>query len=198
MKRIIISATSIILLATAITVMVVSCDKETISKTTDNQEYAGPPISSIDFSPYYQEVEKLSMRFWTACDDAYNKHPQEFMQICEENDFEAFQRLTCLNQDFFEHFTAALLQARTKVEADYPGISLQYGESPCAECAEKALTRVGHVVDTLQGNSAQNLDKMENRDCWFVCSLSCMATMELYVPCVLACVKICKKYMRNW
>jgi len=84
------------------------------------------------------------------------------------------------------------------IEADHPGIIECLSESPCTSCSKEALTRIGHVVDTLQGNSATYTEKMGNSDCWFVCSLSCMATMELYVPCVLACVKICKKYMRDW
>ena len=186
MKKILLSATGTLLLIAVISFMVASCDKEKTEK------------ANVEFASYYQEVEQLSAKFWSACDAAYQKHPQEFMATCQSNNFSEFQRLTNLDADFFEHFKEVLLKAQEKIESDHPGITAQYRESPCSECAATALPRVGAVVDTLQGHSATATEKLNNSDCWFVCSLSCMATMELYVPCVLACVKLCKKYMQNW
>lgn len=186
MKKILLSATGTLLLIAVISFMVASCDKEKTEKT------------NVEFASYYQEVEQLSAEFWSACDAAYQKHQQEFLAACQRNDFAEFQRLTNLEADYFEHFKEVLLKAQQEIESDHPGISLQYSESPCSECAVNALPRIGNVVDTLQGHSATATEKLNNSDCWFVCSLSCMATMELYVPCVLACVKLCKKYMQNW
>lgn len=198
MKKIILGVTGTLLLAAGISIMVASCNKEDINKTNPEQPSASPSVFSVDFGAYYQEADILAAEFWGACDAAYQKHPKEFMAACQRNDFAEFQRLTNLDADYFKHFKDVLLKAQQDIEADHPGITLQYSESPCSECATSALPRVGAVVDTLQGNSAVVMDKLDNSECWFVCSLSCMATMELYVPCVLACVKICKKYMRNW
>ncbi len=199
MKKILLSATGIILFSATVVALIVSCNKEeSIVKDPNNHEYSSIALSSIDFSAYYQEAEAMSAKFWAACDIAYQNHPKEFMKACKENDFEAFQRITCIGPTFFEQFRNTLLKAQMDIEADHPGIIECLSESPCTSCSKEALTRIGHVVDTLQGNSATYTEKMGNSDCWFVCSLSCMATMELYVPCVLACVKICKKYMRDW
>ena len=198
MKKIIFGVTGTLLLAAGISIMVASCNKEEIEKTNPEQLSSAPPTSSVNFGAYYQEAEAMAAKFWSACDAAYQEHPKEFLAACERNDFEEFQKLTQLNPDYFEHFRAVLLKAQCEIEVDHPGITAQYRESPCSECAGTALPRVGNVVDSLQGHSALDMSKLDNSDCWFVCSLSCMATMELYVPCVLACVKICKKYMRNW
>jgi len=197
MKKIIFCVAGTLLFAAGISILVASCNKEDIEKTNPEQ-FSAAQSETIDFSTYYREAEALSSEFWEACDAAYQKHPQEFLAACQRNDFAEFQRITNLDPSYFEHFKAVLLKAQRKIEADHPGIAVQYLESPCSECANTALPRVGAVVDTLQGHSAEVMEKLETADCWFVCSLSCMATMELYVPCVLACVKICKKYMRNW
>ena len=198
MKKIIFGVTGTLLLAAGISIIVASCNKEDIEKTNSEQLSAASPASSVDFGSYYQEAEKLSVEFWEACDAAYQKHQQEFLSACQRNDFAEFQRITNLDAAYFEHFKDVLLKAQQDIETDHPGITLQYRESPCSDCIVNALPRVGNVVDSLQGQSAVVMDKLNKRDCWFICSLSCMATMELYVPCVLACVKICKKYMQNW
>ena len=198
MKKIILGVTGTLLLAAGISILVASCNKEDIEKTYPEQLSVTPSASSVDLSSYYQEAEKLSVEFWKACDVAYQKHQQEFLSACQRNDFSEFQRLTNLNAAYFEHFKDVLIKAQQEIEADYPGISLQYSESPCSECAASALPRVGNMVDSLHGQSAVVMDKLNNSDCWFVCSLSCIASMELYAPCVLACVKICKKHMQNW
>lgn len=198
MKKIILGVTGTLLLAAGISIMVASCNKEDIEKTNPEQLSATPAISSVDFSTYYQEAEVLATEFWSACDKAYQKHQQEFLSACQDNDFEEFQRLTNLDSDYFEHFKDVLLKAQAEIEAEHPGITAQYRESPCSECAASALPRVGVLVDTLQGHSADAAEKLNNSDCWFVCSLSCIASMELYAPCVLACVRVCKKYMQNW
>jgi len=198
MKKIILSVTGTLLLMAVISLTMVSCNKEEIEKNNSELNSPTSSITEVDFSSYYEAAETLAQQFWTACDMAYQKTPEAFVQACKNNDFKTFQQLTNLDSDYFEQFKAVLLQAQTEIEADYPGISMRYQESPCTECVENALPRIGHFVDTLQGNSAANVEKLNNRDCWFVCSLSCMATMELYIPCVLSCVKICKKYMQNW
>ncbi|MBR4919173.1 MAG: hypothetical protein IKZ52_08165 [Bacteroidales bacterium] len=198
MKKIILGVTGTLLLAAGISIMVASCDKEEIEKTNPEQLSATPATSSVDFSAYYQETEVLATEFWSACDKAYQKHQQEFLSACQRNDFAEFQRLTNLDAAYFEHFKAVLLKAQAEIEADHPGITAQYRESPCSECAAGALSRVGAVMDTLQGHSVDATVKLNNTDCWFVCSLSCIASMELYAPCVLACVRVCKKYMQNW
>ena len=198
MKKIILGVTGTLLLAAGISIMVASCNKEDIEKTNSEQLSATPATSSVDFSTYYQEAEVLATEFWSACDKAYQKHQQEFLSACQRNDFEEFQRLTNLDSDYFEHFKDVLLKAQAEIEAEHPGITAQYRESPCSECAASALPRVGALVDTLQGHSADAAEKLNNSDCWFVCSLSCIASMELYAPCVLACVRVCKKYMQNW
>lgn len=198
MKKIILGVTSTLLFAAGVSIMVASCNKDNIEKTNPEQLSATPPISAVDFGAYYQEAEILASEFWSACDAAYQKNQQEFLSACQRNDFAEFQRLTNLDAAYFEHFKDVLVKAQQEIEADHPGLSLQYSESPCSECAAGALSRVGAVVDTLQGHSAGATEKLNNSDCWFVCSLSCIASMELYAPCVLACVKICKKYMQNW
>lgn len=198
MKKIILSVTGTLLITAVLSLMFVSCNKDNIENTNPNQETLTPTASDVNFTPYYQEAESLSLQFWSACDAAYHKYPDAFLKACQDNDLATFQRLTNLNQEYFDHFKAVLLQAKADIESDHPGLCRQYDESPCSECTDLALPRIGQVVDSLQGNSAVCMEKLNNSDCWFVCSLSCMATMELYVPCVLACVKICRKYMQNW
>lgn len=198
MKKIILSVTGILLLTAVLSLTIISCNKEEIEKNNTELNTPTSSFSEVDFHPYYEAAEKLARQFWAACDQAYQQNPEAFMQACKEKNFAAFQQVTQLDPGFFEHFQSVLLQAQLDIESDHPGISQQYRESPCSECAESALPRIGHLVDSLEGQSAVGMEKLETRDCWFVCSLSCMATMELYVPCVLACVKICKKYMQNW
>jgi len=106
---------------------------------------------------------------------------------------ESFKRITNLDEQFFEDFTNEILRAQSAIEADYPGISDEYRESPCNECINNALERVGKVVTAYHGNTANEINYWDPKDCWFVCSLACMSTMELYIPCVLGCVELCTR-----
>lgn len=114
-----------------------------------------------------------------------------FLEVCNNNDFEQFKEITNLDADFFENFTNEVLDAQKKIEADYPGICDKYRESPCEECSQKALQRIGSYVSTNMGNSSAEVLTLDTRDCIFICSLGCMSTMELYIPCVLACTRLC-------
>ena len=99
-----------------------------------------------------------------------------------------------IGSDFFEEFERELLKAAQNIEKDYPGISELYKESPCEDCSQKALQRVGNVVGNYSGNSAIVIDKLDPRDCIFICSMACMSIWELYIPCVLACTEMCMRF----
>ena len=190
-KRILLSIAGIACLAVATAIIVISCSKDDVKNGTTAtfpEEMAG---DSVDFSPYYQDVEQLAAVFWRACDQAYNADHTHFLAVCESGDFQEFQRVTQLDADFFENFRQLLLNAQAQLEADHPGITARYAESPCTECSQDALSRIGKVESRHAGAVAERKAWFARRDCWFLCSLACMSTLELYVPCVLGCVELC-------
>jgi hypothetical protein len=190
-KRILLSIAGIACLALATAVIVISCNKEDVKKDVAApfpDEFAG---DTVDFSIYYQEVEQLAIKFWAACDQAYNADRTQFLAVCESGDFQEFQRVTQLDADFFGHLKQLLLDAQARVEADHPGITARYAESPCTECSQDALMRIAKAEDRHAGAVSAQKAWFARRDCWFLCSLACMSTLELYAPCVLGCVELC-------
>jgi len=150
MKKIILSVTGILLLTAVLSLTIISCNKEEIEKNNTELNTPTPSFSEVDFHPYYEAAEKLARQFWAACDQAYQQNPEAFMQACKENNFAAFQQVTQLDPGFFEHFQSVLLQAQLDIESAHPGISQQYRESPCNECAEiRACLRSVHLQNTV-------------------------------------------------
>lgn len=192
MKNRILSIAGVLALAILFTVAIVGCTKEDIKNTQNPTSEINSNIvnDTIDFEAYYHEVERMADQFWAACGTAYQVNPGLFMEACSSNNFEAFKQQTGLDQAFFERFSNALVTAQQNIERDHPGAVERYSESPCSECADMALQRIGKVTKQRQENPAYK-GNFYRRDCWFVCSLGCMATLELYVPCVLGCVELC-------
>lgn len=177
--------------------VVVSCNKKDDIKDEPKRTICNHDTGSIDFGSYFQEAERQADAFWTACDIAYQTNRDPFMAACQANDFEGFKKVTHLDDAFFEEFRDIILQAQARIERDYPGIMSKYMETPCSECSGKALQKVGNYVHTHHGHAAEG-DKLEPADCWFLCSLACMSTLELFIPCVLTCVKLCNVYFGMW
>lgn len=168
--------------------IIVSCEKDSPSKSL---QVFSLSIENINFDKYFSGIQKFEIEFWEACDQAYKSNSNMFLEVCNNNDFEQFKEITNLDADFFENFTNEVLDAQKKIETDYPGICDKYRESPCEECSQKALQRIGSYVSTNMGNSSAEVLTLDTRDCIFICSLGCMSTMELYIPCVLACTRLC-------
>lgn len=185
MKKITLSVLGLFVCIILLGSIIVSCEKESQTKIVQNS------IENIDFDRYFSKVENFEIEFWSACDNAYNSDSELFMAACNSNDFEKFKEITNLSSEFFESFTNEIMNAQAKIEKDYPGICDKYRESPCEECSQKALQRVGSYVNDNMGNSAEQVLKLGTRDCIFICSLGCMTTMELYIPCVLTCTRLC-------
>lgn len=174
-------------------ITMVSCNKE-----EENKRYVPDHDSArIDFGSYFQDAERRADIFWRACDRAYQTNPDQFMTACEMNDFDGFKRITQLDDAFFEELKDDIVQAQARIERDHPGITSKYMETSCSECSGKVLQKVGRYVQTHNGQAAL-VDKLEPADCWFICSMACMSTLELFVPCVLTCVKMCNVYFNLW
>lgn len=177
----------------AFAITIVSCNKE-----DENKRYVADRDSArIDFGSYFQDAERRADIFWRACDRAYQTNPDQFMTACEMNDFDGFKRITQLDDAFFEELRDDIVQAQARIERDHPGITSKYMETSCSECSGKVLQKVGRYVQTHNGQAAL-VDKLEPADCWFICSMACMSTLELFVPCVLTCVKMCNVYFNLW
>lgn len=177
----------------AFAITIVSCNKE-----EENKRYVPDrDTARIDFGSYFQDAERRADLFWRACDRTYQTNRDQFMAVCEMNDFDGFKRITQLDNAFFEEFRDDIVQAQARIERDYPGITSKYMETSCSECSGKVLQKVGRYVQTHNGQSAL-VDKLEPADCWFICSMACMSTLELFVPCVLTCVKMCNVYFNLW
>lgn len=181
------------LFALAITITIISCNKEEEIKRYE----PGRDSARIDFGTYFQDAERRADVFWGACDVAYQTNREQFMAACEANDFNRFKMITQLDDTFFEAFRDVIVQTQARIERDYPGVTTKYMETPCSECSGKALQKVGRYVRAHNGQAAL-ADKLEPADCWFICSMACMSTLELYIPCVLTCVKMCNVYFNIW
>lgn len=191
MKKTLYYTLSAIVLCLTLTVTIVACNKDENQKS--NTESASYNLKEIDFGKYFQTVATMEHTFWEACDKAYKADAKNFEEICNSNDFEAFKIITGLDNSFFELFNAEVMEAQKNIEKDYPGICDQYRESPCETCKSQSLQKIGEIVVDCKGHSAINAAKLETNECIFICSMACMTTMELYIPCLLACTKVCKK-----
>ncbi len=180
-----------LLIGAGVLISVVSCNKGSETISTENEVYK---LENINFDEYFKEAKPFELAFWEACDKAYQTDPERFTEVCESNDFEQFKKITQLNTEYFDQFKEVLLEAQAHVEADYPGIIKQYQESPCNECATQSLQRIGKIVEETKGCCASKAESLTYKECIFICSMACMTTLELYVPCVIACVKICRKF----
>ena len=191
MKNKILIVLALALMAFAVTIVSCSKDEENKSYVSDRD------TARIDFGSYFQDAERRADIFWRACDAAYQANSEQFMAACEANDFNRFKMITQLDDAFFEEFRDVIMQTQAKIERDYPGITSKYMETPCSECSGKVLQKVGRYVHAHNGQAAL-VDKLEPADCWFICSMACMSTLELFVPCVLTCVKMCNVYFDIW
>ncbi len=180
----------LVLVFCGICVAIVSCNKEKYHHDIQ-PEISKDYSSRIDFNTYYATSKELAVDFWAACDRAYGLDREMFLNICDNEDFEGFKEITGLDSAFFEGFKEELLNVLQNLEEDYPGICEQYYESPCEDCSRRALQRVGQVVHNYNGNSAVAIDRLDPRDCLFICSMACMSLAEAYIPCVLACTELC-------
>lgn len=181
---------SFILVAFGVCIAIVSFNKDTEIEISQ-QDNAKLSTCPVDFSSYYKTSKEFSYTFWSACDRAYNSNRAAFLSACDNNDFETFKEITGLDSIFFDYFKTELITTMQNIEEDHPGISEQYNESPCEDCNQNALLKVGRVVSNYGGNSAVEIYKLEPRDCFFICSMACMSILEAYVPCVLACTELC-------
>ncbi|MBR4135184.1 MAG: hypothetical protein IKU03_02080 [Bacteroidales bacterium] len=185
------SALAAVLMMTAF----VSCNKdqdkqETMEKpTVDALQWESKP----DFDAYFQKTTVLLQQFWLACDEAYYRDSVAFMRACQTESLSDLMGLIRIDEQQFRHFREVAMSELEQIEADYPGIRKTFYESPCQDCTEHALSHLGEVVAQSHGSLSKG-DGSNLSMCVFVCSMACMTTMELYLPCLASCVSICHKY----
>lgn len=173
--------------------LIASCDREEAQTQSQVNNEEGTDLSTIDFSNYFQQSECLLQNFWKACDKAYNTDSEAFLTACTTNNLSAFLEATGLTQLQLDEFKEIITKEREALEKDYPGISEEYYESSCQDCQQDALSRIGNIEQTHNGQVSASTPKANAKMCIFICSMACMTTLELYLPCLAACSTTCLK-----
>lgn len=194
MKKRFINALTILTMCSSMAICISACDKDEVrshSEATNNEE--DTDLSTIDLSNYFQQSEQLLHEFWAACDKAFNTDAEAFLYACSNNDLNGFLEATGMTLAQLNHFQEVITQERAALEVDYPGICEKYKESSCHDCQQDALPRVGRIVMEYQGQVSTCTPKASAKMCIFICSMACMTTMELFLPCLAACASTCMK-----
>lgn len=196
MKRKKLNMTKAILCMCILSFMLCSCNKEKEKEENAiaSERTNGHQLSTLELSSYFQESEKILHEFWVVCDRAYTNNREVFLQACCTNDLSAFLSSTGITAEQLEKYKATITAEREQLEHDYPGICDQYRESPCHDCQQTALNKIGNLVASYEGTYAQHASKASPKMCIFVCSMACMTTLEFYIPCLAACSTTCIKY----